>query len=97
MTTVVSAHSLFRTWPLRRRKRCVDQAAIPVNALGALGRMLFWFGSVPHFEVARQPIRRTRYHSSAHRRLESPPQTDSSTHALEAGPFRLPARGSRLR
>ncbi|HEU4935126.1 MAG TPA: hypothetical protein VFT39_01650, partial [Vicinamibacterales bacterium] len=81
---------------------CVDQVSIPVNALSTLGReMPFW---------VRLEYRIVDGDASANSgesgytlqalidALSRRRKTDSSTHALEAGPFQLPARrSSRLR
>jgi hypothetical protein len=81
---------------------CVDQVAIPVNALGALGRDLpFWvrleyrvLDSDPPADSTESSYTLQALIDALSRRRK----TDSSTHALEAGPFRLPARSSsRLR
>ena len=81
---------------------CVDQVAIPVSALGTLGRDLpFWvrleyrvLDSDPPAESTESGYTLQALIDALSRRRK----TDSSTHALEAGPFRLPARNSsRLR
>jgi hypothetical protein len=77
---------------------CVDQLAIPVNALGALGRDLpFWLRLEYRFleeDASSDPVD-TRYTLGALiDALSRRRKTDSSTHALEAGPFRLPPRRS---
>ena len=81
---------------------CVDQLSIPVNALGGLGRDLpFWLrleyrvldGDTPNDSTESGYTLQALIDALSRRR-----KTDSSTHALEAGPFRLPARNSsRLR
>ena len=81
---------------------CVDQVAIPLNALGAFGRDLpFWVrleyrvldGDTPADSTESGYTLQGLIDALSRRR-----KTDSSTHALEAGPFRLPARtSSRLR
>ena len=81
---------------------CVDQVAIPLNALGAFGRDLpFWVrleyrvldGDTPADSTESGYTLQGLIDPLSRRR-----KTDSSTHALEAGPFRLPARtSSRLR
>jgi hypothetical protein len=81
---------------------CVDQVSIPVSALGALGRDLpLWVRLEYRFleEDASSDPMDTRYTLGALiDALSRRRKTDSSTHALEGGPFRLPARGSsRLR
>jgi hypothetical protein len=81
---------------------CVDQVSIPVNALGALGHDLpFWVRLEYRFleEDAGSDPADARYTlGGLIDVLSRRRKTDSSTHALEAGPFRLPARGSsRLR
>ena len=81
---------------------CVDQVAIPVNALGALGRELpFWIRL--EYRILDSDATTTDQADSGYTlqalidALSRRRKTDSSTHALEAGPFRLPPRGSRLR
>lgn len=81
---------------------CVDQVAIPVNALGALGRELpFWIRL--EYRILDSDATTTDQADSGYTlqalidALSRRRKTDSSTHALEAGPFRLPTRGSRLR
>ena len=81
---------------------CVDQVSIPITALGAVGRDLpFWVRLEYRFleEDASSDPMDTRYTLGALiDALSRRRKADSSTHALEAGPFRLPARGSsRLR
>lgn len=81
---------------------CVDQLSIPINALGGLGRDLpFWLrleyrvldGDAPADSTNSGYTLQALIDALSRRR-----KTDSSTHALEAGPFRLPARNSsRLR
>ena len=56
---------------------CVEQLAIPLNALGALGRDLpFWIGSSTAFWMATAPRSGGLglHAAGAHRRVESPPQ-----------------------
>jgi hypothetical protein len=82
---------------------CVDQMAVPVNALGALGRDLpFWvrleyrvLDPDPPADSAESAYSLQGLIDVLSRRRKS----DSSTHALEAGPFRLPSApsSSRLR
>ena len=81
---------------------CVDQVAIPVNALGALGRDLsFWVRLEYRVLDGDPPAESTDSRYSLQGLIDALSRrrkTDSSTHALEAGPFRLPARSSaRLR
>jgi hypothetical protein len=81
---------------------CVEQVAVPVSALGTLGRDLpFWVrleyrvleGDPPTDSTESGYTLQALIDALSRRR-----KTDSSTHALEAGPFRLPARSSsRLR
>ena len=75
---------------------CVDQLSIPLNALGTLGRDLpFWIrleyrivdGDAPDPAESGYTLQGL---IDALSRRHKP---DSSTHALEAGPFRLPSRG----
>ena len=77
---------------------CVDQVSIPVSALGPLGRDLpFWVrleyrildNDAPADSGESGYTLQALIDALSRRR-----KTDSSTHALEAGPFRLPARSS---
>jgi hypothetical protein len=81
---------------------CVDQLAIPVNALGGLGRDLpFWVRLEYRVLDADAPADSTDSGYTLQALIDALSRrrkTDSSTHALEAGPFRLAARNSsRLR
>ena len=81
---------------------CVDQVAIPVNTLGGLGRDLpFWVRLEYRVLDSDPPAESTDSGYSLQALIDALSRrrkTDSSTHALEAGPFRLPARSSsRLR
>jgi len=80
---------------------CVDQVAIPLNALGAFGRDLpFWVRLEYRVLDGDTPADSTESGYTLQGLIDalSRRKTDSSTHALEAGPFRLPARtSSRLR
>ena len=77
---------------------CVEQLAIPVSALGALGRDLpFWIrleyrvldgDGTSDAEDSGYTLQALIDALSRRRK------TESSPHALEAGPFRLPSRGS---
>ncbi len=75
---------------------CVDQLTIPVKALGALGRDLpLWIRLEYRFfdEDGGADPADSRYTLGALiDALSRRRKTDSSTHALEAGPFRLPTR-----
>jgi len=77
---------------------CVEQLAIPVSALGALGRDLpLWIrleyrvldGDGPSDSDDSGYTLQALIDAFGRRR-----KTESSPHALEAGPFRLPPRGS---
>jgi hypothetical protein len=76
---------------------CVEQLAIPLSALGALGRDLpFWirleYNILDGDATSDGPD--SGYTLQALIDLLSRRRkTDSSSHALEAGPFRTPARG----
>jgi hypothetical protein len=78
---------------------CVDQLTIPVDALGGLGRDLpFWIRLEYRFldSDATPDSSDSGYTLQALiDALSRRRKTDSSTHALEAGPFRLPSRSSR--
>ena len=81
---------------------CVDQVSIPLNALGALGRDLpFWVRLEYRFleeDTGSDPADARYTLGALIDALSRRRKTDSSTHALEAGPFRLPTRSSsRLR
>lgn len=81
---------------------CVDQVAIPVTALGALGRDLpFWVRLEYRILDNDAPADSTDSGYSLQALIDALSRrrkTDSSTHALEAGPFRLHVRNSsRLR
>jgi hypothetical protein len=81
---------------------CVDQVAIPVNALGGLGRDLPFWVRLEYRVLDTDPPADSKDSSYSLQGLidvlSRRRKTDSSTHALEAGPFRLPARSSsRLR
>ena len=77
---------------------CVEQLTIPVKALGALGRDLpFWIRLEYRIVDGDAPDPPSGYSlqgliDALSRRHKS----DSSTDALEAGPFRLPVRRSSL-
>lgn len=77
---------------------CVDRVAIPLNALGALGRDLpFWIRleyRILDGDAATEPADSGYTLQALIDALSRRRKTDSSTHALEAGPFRLPTRGS---
>ena len=77
---------------------CVEQLAIPVNGLGALGRDLpLWIrleyraldGDNPSAAEDSGYTLQALIDALSRRR-----KTESSPHTLEAGPFRLPSRGS---
>ena len=77
---------------------CVEQLAIPVRALGALGRDLpLWIrlehrvldGDSPSGSEDSGDTLQALIDALSRRR-----KTASSPHTLEAGPFRLPSRGS---
>jgi hypothetical protein len=75
---------------------CVDQLAVPVKALGALGRDLpLWIRFEYRIldEDSQAESGDSRYTlGGLIDALSRRRKADSSTHALEAGPFRLPAR-----
>jgi hypothetical protein len=75
---------------------CVEQLTVPVNALGALGRDLpFWIRLEYRMldEEGTSDPAETRYTlGGLIDALSRRRKFDSSTHALEAGPFRLPTR-----
>ena len=88
------SQSISHLTPAAAEAWCVEQLAIPLSALGTLGRDLpFWVRlEAPH--PRRRRPRRTEglgftlqaLIDALSRRRKSEP----STHALEAGPFRLP-------
>jgi hypothetical protein len=75
---------------------CVDQLAVPVKALGSLGRDLpLWIRFEYRIldEDGTTDPSDSRYTLGALiDALSRRRKTDSSTHAIEAGPFRLPTR-----
>ena len=75
---------------------CVDQLAVPVKALSALGRDLpLWIRFEYRIldEDSQAESGDSRYTlGGLIDALSRRRKADSSTHALEAGPFRLPAR-----
>jgi hypothetical protein len=77
---------------------CVEQLAIPLSALGALGRDLpFWIRleyRVLDADSAPDPSNSGYTLQALIDALSRRRKTESSTHALEAGPFRTPPRGS---
>ena len=77
---------------------CVEQLAIPLSALGALGRDLpFWIRleyRILDGDGASDPADSGYTLQALIDALSRRRKTESSPHALEAGPFRLPARGS---
>lgn len=80
---------------------CVDQLTIPIDALGGLGRDLpFWVRLEYRFldsDATTDPSDSGYTLQALIDALSRRRKTDSSTHALEAGPFRLPSRSSPLR
>jgi len=80
---------------------CIDQVMIPVDALGGLGRDVpFWvrleyriLDSDTNPDSPDSGYTLQALIDALSRRRK----TDSSTHALEAGPFRLPSRSSPTR
>ena len=98
--TTVDAHSqsISHLAPAAAESWCVEQLAIPLSALGTLGRDLpFWIrleyrvvdgdgaSNQSDFDYTLQGL----IDLLSRRR-----KTEPSPHALEAGPFRLPTRGS---
>ena len=77
---------------------CVEQLAIPVSALGALGRDLpFWIRleyRILDGDGASDADELGLHAAGADRRVEPAPQDRVIAAAFEAGPFRLPSRGS---
>ena len=77
---------------------CVEQLAIPVSALGALGRDLpFWIRL--EYRVLDGDSTSDRgglglHAAGADRRVEPTPQDRVIAASLEAGPFRLRSRGA---
>lgn len=75
---------------------CVEQLAVPVNALGALGRDLpLWIRleyRILDEDGTTDPADSRYTLGGLIDVLSRRRKTDSSTHALEAGPFRLPTR-----
>jgi len=77
---------------------CVDQVTIPVNALGTFGRDVpFWIRleyRILDADAATDPAESGYTLQALIDALSRRRKTESSTHALEAGPFRLPGRGA---
>ena len=77
---------------------CVEQLVIPLNALGALGRDLpFWIRleyRIVDGDGASDSSNSGYTLQALIDALSRRRKTESSPHALEAGPFRTPARGS---
>lgn len=77
---------------------CVEQLAIPLSALGALGRDApFWVRleyRVVDGDAAPDPSDSGYTLQALIEALSRRRQTESSQPALEAGPFRLPPRGA---
>ena len=77
---------------------CVEQLAVPVSALGALGRDLpFWIRleyRLLDADAAQDPSDSGYSLQALIDAFSRRRKTESSMHALEAGPFRLPPRGS---
>jgi len=77
---------------------CVEQLAVPVSALGALGGDLpFWIRleyRLLDVDAAQDPSDSGYTLQSLIDAFSRRRKTESSMHALEAGPFRLPPRGS---
>jgi len=75
---------------------CVDQLSVPVNALGALGRDLpLWIRleyRILDEDATTDPADSRYTLGGLIDALSKRRKTDSSTHALEAGPFRLKTR-----
>ena len=77
---------------------CVEQLAIPVSALGALGRDLpFWIRleyRILAGDGTSDPENSGYTLQALIDALSRRRKTESSPHPLEAGPFRLPSRGA---
>jgi hypothetical protein len=77
---------------------CVDQLTVPVDALGGLGRDLpFWIRLEYRFLDSDASTETSDSGYSLQALIDALSRrrkTDSSTHAVEAGPFRLPSRSS---
>ena len=80
---------------------CVDQLNIPLDALGGLGRDLpFWVRleyRILDSDTTTDPSDSGYTLQALIDALSRRRKTDSSTHAVEAGPFRLPSRSSPTR
>ena len=78
---------------------CVEQLAIPLSTLGALGRGLpFWIRLEYRIveadgDSASDPSNSSYTLQALIDALSRRRKTESSTHAVEAGPFRAPVRG----
>lgn len=88
------AQAAAETW-------CVDQLTIPVDALGGLGRdVSFWVRleyRILDSETSTDSPDSGYTLQALIDALSRRRKGDSSTHALEAGPFRLPPRSSATR
>jgi hypothetical protein len=80
---------------------CVDQLTIPVDALGGLGRDLpFWVRLEYRFldsDTSTESSDSGYTLQALIDVLSRRRKTDATTHAIEAGPFRLPPRSSPTR
>lgn len=77
---------------------CVDQLSVPISTLGALGHDLpFWIRldfRLLDGDAIQQPSESGYTLQALIDALSRRRTTESSVHAFEAGPFRLPPRGS---
>jgi hypothetical protein len=92
-------HSISHLTPAAAEAWCVDQLAVPVSALGRLGRDLsFWIRleyRILDGDAAPGPDNETGFTlQGLIDTLSRRRKTEAATHAVEAGPFRLPQRGT---
>jgi hypothetical protein len=79
---------------------CVEQLTIPLTALGALGDQPFWIRleyRILDGDAASDPSDSGYTLQALIDALSRRRKTEASPHALEAGPFRTPARRSSSR
>ena len=99
VTTVEArSHSASHLMMAAAEAWCVEQLAIPVSALGALGRDLpFWIRleyRVLAGDATSDPENSGYTLQALIDALSRRRKTESSPRPLEAGPFRLPSRGA---
>ena len=91
-------HSISHLTTAAAEAWCVDQLAVPVNALGRLGHdQPFWIRleyRILDGDAATEPDNETGFTlQGLIDTLSRRRKTEAATHTVEAGPFRLPQRG----